>query len=838
MGMMGTETQDLASAPTSKDAPGSIGVRQRAFMPDVLAEAPRWASVGYGLVAAFVAVYVITVVARDGTAGNVMWDGWDVAIVELCAAFLCLARLGVSKPALRGRGVVLALGAGMISWAVGDVIVASRFTSPTPAAALLCYLGFYPLAYVAIVLLMRQEVTRLPRAAWLDGALAGLGAAAVCAAFAFKDLLSSTGGSSFMTAMNLAYPIGDVLLLALVVGGSAMLPGRRRARWFLVATACALNAVGDTFNLLHNTFGASPVGRGFNATAWPVAIVLMSIAMWTRSAPRAVRDQSATSGFILPGLSAAAGLVILIVGSVHSVGRVAFGLAAATLVVAGLRLAMSVNELKSVTEQRHRQSITDELTGLGNRRHLSQLFDSLTVTTADEAEPMAVAAAAVLTAGDAPSTLSAAGPKTPVTQSSVALLFVDLDRFKEVNDSFGHSVGDELLRQIGPRLESTLRKGDTLVRLGGDEFAVVLPSTDEEQAFRVAERLVASLEQPFYLDLVPVQISASIGIALAPRDGSDLNEILRSADAAMYSAKMSGVQVQIYDRAFDREGDLLHLAEELSKAVDSGGLVLHYQPLLDLKSGTISSVEALLRWEHPRLGMIPPLKFLPLAEESGLMPAITARVLNDALEQCAIWRAEGLDLAVSVNVSASNLLDSGFVDIVSSAVERSGVPPEALVLEITETCIISDYQRSRDVIDQLQRLGVVMSIDDFGAGFTSLAHLSNLAVGELKLDRSFIAPLADGDDKRDVELVRATIGLGHALGLRVVAEGIETEEALELLSQFGCDVAQGYLISRPAPPDRLELAVLTSTWREKAFGKGALAAVGVGPQRPIASTSA
>ncbi len=821
---MGARTQYLASALSSRGTAGSIGTRLRARAPDVLSGAPRWVSAGYGVVAALVISYVISVIARDGSSGNVVWDGWGVALVELLACFLCLARLLVSKPVLRGRGIVVALGVGMTSWAVGDLIVALRFNSSTPIAALVCYLGFYPLAYVAVVLLMRQEVARLPAAAWLDGVLAGLGAGAVCAAFAFKDLLRSTGGSSFTTAMNLAYPLGDVLLLALVVGGSAMLPGQRRTRWYLVATACALNALGDTFNLLHNTAGASPVGQAFNATAWPVTILLMSIAMWTSSAPRALRDQSPTTGFVLPGLSAAAGLVILVISSVHSVGQVAFGLATATLVIAGVRLAMSVSELKDVTEQRHHQSITDELTGLANRRYLSQLFESLTAANAREAETGHAARSSSTGVGEGVLSLLV-GATGATTQGSVGLLFVDLDRFKEVNDSFGHSVGDELLRQIGPRLDATLRRGDTLVRLGGDEFAVVLPSTDEVQAFSVAERLVASLEEPFYLDRVPVQISASIGIALAPRDGSDLNGILRAADAAMYSAKTSNVRVQVYDRSFDREGDLLHLADELRSAVDSGGLVLHYQPLLDLRSGTVASVEALLRWEHPRLGMIPPLKFLPLAEEAGLMPMVTARVLQDALSQCARWRAEGHELAVSVNISPSNLLEPGFVEVVRSSLARAGVPPEALVLEITETCIVSDFERSREVIDQLKGRGIVMSIDDFGAGFTSLAHLSNLGVGELKLDRSFIAPLSEGEDKRDVELVRSTIGLGHALGLRVVAEGIETDEALELLSQFDCDIAQGYLISRPVPADQLELTMLTARWRDdKRLGRGALTA--------------
>ena len=810
----------------------SLLTRAQEFVPEAISNAPPLVWALYALLVPLVGIYVLSVVVRRGASSNAAFDGWGVAALELLASGACLARLAASKAPLRGRGFVLALGTGLLSWSIGDSIAATRFSGPPPVASELCYLGFYPLAYVAIVLLMRQEVSRFPAPTWLDGALAGLGAAAVCAAFAFRDVLHTTGGSSFTTAMNLAYPIGDLLLLALVVGGTAMLQGTKRLRWVLVATACTINAVGDTFNLLHRSAGASPVGQAFNATAWPVAILLMSLAVWVRPVKAARKAQAVATGFVLPGLAAAAGLVILTVGSVHPVGRVALGLASATLAVAGVRLALSVGDLRSITEQRHRQSMTDELTGLGNRRHLVQLFDAFLLRLAEDTA--ATKGAAGERAGpDGPLGPGSASDRGPagafasadqhallpdvpevLPTASVAVLFVDLDRFKEVNDSFGHAVGDELLRQIGPRLSAALRKTDSLVRLGGDEFAVVLPDADEQRACRVAERLAAALEQPFYLDLVPVQISASVGIAVAPRDGSDLAEVLRCADAAMYRAKLSGRQVQVYDRAFDKSGDLLHLVEELREAIAGGGLVLHFQPQLDLRTGTISAVEALVRWEHPRLGTIPPLKFLPLAEEAGLMPGITTHVLDDALAQCARWRSDGHDLAVSVNVSASNLLDSGFVDAVADAIRRAGVPPDALVLEITETCIISDYELCRQVIDALQRLGVVTSIDDFGAGFTSLAHLSNLAVGELKLDRAFIAPLSgESDGKRDVELVRSTIGLGHALGLRVVAEGIEDEETLSMLSEFGCDVAQGYLISRPVPAERLELGSLAAAWR-------------------------
>ena len=249
----------------------------------------------------------------------------------------------------------------------------------------------------------------------------------------------------------------------------------------------------------------------------------------------------------------------------------------------------------------------------------------------------------------------------------------------------------------------------------------------------------------------------------------------------------------------------MRLLEELRAAIDEGGLVLHYQPQLDLRTGEILAVEALLRWAHPRLGLLPPVTFLSLAEEAGLMRAITKWVLEEAAAQCAAWRSSGRPLTVAVNVSPTNLLEPGFVAMVRGELERHHLPADALVLEITETCVISEFETSRRVIEELRDLGIVVSIDDFGAGVTSLAYLSNLAVRELKLDRTFIAGLAANDSDRDLDLVRSTIELGHAMGLRIVAEGIEDSETLALLTDLGCDFAQGYCISKPKPASELAI---------------------------------
>ena len=756
---------------------------QLAELKDVLAPEARHRKLllgTYALLVVLLVAYLVSVLARHNGSYWTWLDGWVIDVFEVVASGLCLSRIWIKRT---GRAVAGFLGISLLCWAIGDIFLTVESiggaTPPVPSMADVFYLAFYPFAYVGVVLLMRKEIKRISPPSWLDGGVAGLGAAALCSAFAFHTIARSTGGSGLSVATNLAYPIGDILLLALVVAGTTLLAGRGRTPWALIAAGVALNVVGDTSNLFSSSFGASRIGDTFNAFAWPAAILLISIAVWIRprSSGRALAQNlfaERATGFLLPGVATAVGLAVLLVAALHPLGRVSIGLATATLVVAGLRLSLSARSLRALTEERHRQALTDELTGLGNRRKLFNAFESFFEerdSVIDEVK-------------------------------NLAFLFVDLDHFKEINDSFGHQAGDELLRQLGPRLNSAVRNTDVVVRLGGDEFAVLLIGADVEDAKRVAERLTESIEEPFVLDMVRAKISASIGISILSTDAEDSAGLLRCADVAMFRAKLGNSSFAFYDETLDDDNTLL-MAEELRTAVERREFVLHYQPQLDLRTGVITAVEALLRWPNRRLGMVPPLKFLPVAEEAGLMPALTALVLDDALAQCAEWRAHAFDVAVSVNVSASNLLDPGFADMVRGLLLRHEVPARALVLEITETCIISDYERSRKVIEDLRALGLIVSIDDFGAGFTSLAYLGDLAVGELKLDRIFVTGLASEDRSRDLALIRSTIELAHALRLRVVAEGIEDAATLELLRELRCDIAQGYFIGRPAPAENL-----------------------------------
>ena len=501
------------------------------------------------------------------------------------------------------------------------------------------------------------------------------------------------------------------------------------------------------------------------------------MSVWLRPRPANPLTLQKPATFVIPGLSTACALVILYAGNLHAISRVALDLATATLLLVGVRLVLSVRGMRALSQERRHQSVTDELTGLGNRRCLSTVLDAF---FADQ-DPAAA------------------------TAPCLAFLFVDLNHFKEINDTFGHPAGDQLLKQLGPRLSACLREADLLIRLGGDEFVVVLLDSGAEYAEQVAQKLTDALAEPFILDTMLASISASIGIALAPTDASDSAGLLRCADIAMFRAKLSGTPYATYQRELDSQGNRLLLLEELRTAIEKHQLVMYYQPQLDLRTGQIVAVESLVRWAHPRIGIVAPDHFLPFAEDAGLMGPITTLVLTDALTQCAAWRRNGHPLSVSVNISATNLLDPQFTDLVADLLHSHGVPAGDLVLEITETSVISEFDRSQRVIQELKDLGIIVSIDDFGAGFTSLAHLGSLAVKELKLDIAFIHRLTAIDNDHDVDLVRATIDLGHALGLRIVAEGIEDQATLDLLADLGCDLGQGYFIGRPQPADQLAL---------------------------------
>ncbi|RZS91055.1 diguanylate cyclase (GGDEF)-like protein [Motilibacter rhizosphaerae] len=383
---------------------------------------------------------------------------------------------------------------------------------------------------------------------------------------------------------------------------------------------------------------------------------------------------------------------------------------------------------------------------------------------------------------------------------SLSVMLLDLDGFKDVNDTLGHQQGDRLLVEVGRRLLTAAGPDALVARLGGDEFAVLLePCPSEDRAVGVAGRLLSALEQPIALDEMQVQVGGSIGVSLGPLHGNDPSALLKRADLAMYDAKASVRGLSVFSADMDRGSSRrLTLVGELRAALTAGDVFMHVQPKGHLRTGDVDTVEVLVRWKHPELGMVPPDEFIPVAERSGLIGLLTAQVLDASLKACASWLAEGVEVGVAVNLSTRSLLDVELVDDVARRLKRHGVPARLLTLEITEGGVMSDPERAIGLLRQLRELGVRLSVDDFGTGYSSLSYLKQLPVHEVKVDKSFVTNVLTSDD--DAAIVRSVIDLGGNLGLEIVAEGIEDQATWDYLASLGCTYGQGWHLGRPMLP--------------------------------------
>jgi len=397
--------------------------------------------------------------------------------------------------------------------------------------------------------------------------------------------------------------------------------------------------------------------------------------------------------------------------------------------------------------------------------------------------------------------------KTPLS-----VLVLDLDRFKDVNDTLGHHLGDVFLQQGAARLAAALRReSDTVARLGADEFAILLPATDVESARKVARKLQQAIEEPASLDGHLVDMHASIGITCFPDDGDDLAGLMRRADVAMYVAKRSNTGFAVYDSRYDEHtAARLSLMSELRKAVEHDELVVYYQPKIALDGTSPLCVEALIRWQHPQRGFIPPAEFIPFAEQTGYIRAITMWLLERVIAQMARWRADGLDIDVSINISARDLLNPDLPPRFASLMQEHGCSAASVCLEITESAILEDTTRAIDNLERLAALGCKLSIDDYGTGYSSLSYLKRLPVDELKIDRSFVINMTTSHDDRVI--VQSTIDLAHNMGLSVTAEGVEDQQTLDRLRSMGCDMAQGFWMSKPIAATDLSRWIIESGW--------------------------
>ncbi|WP_230686834.1 putative bifunctional diguanylate cyclase/phosphodiesterase [Catellatospora vulcania] len=577
-----------------------------------------------------------------------------------------------------------------------------------------------------------------------------------------------------------AIMIDSGLAAAVVVQGLAVAVASLRLRHALWRAVFNLGqytlAFGFAYAVLHLFSGDNPPGllalAAAAATWFAVKYLTTATAIWLRD-----------GGSLLPIIMGPLANEALSTGALLMLGPV---IAAQTEVAPELVLALilpllAVRRLSIITAEQNHLANIDTLTGLANRK---ALIGEVSAAVAGHAQRAVQ--------GD--------------PRSRFGLLLLDLDRFKHVNDSLGHEVGDRLLIAVGDRLDRLVRPGDLVARLGGDEFAVVAKRLDSpEQARELAEQIEQALTAPVVLDGLPLDVGGSIGIALYPDHGTNFATLLRHADVAMYTAKHDGDGVAVYSPEADQNSpqrlSLLADLRTMLSQPDRGGLRLFYQPQVEIATGEVVGVEALLRWQHPTRGPVSPDELIRVAEPSSVMRLLTRWVVEEAVIQLAKWSASGLQVRMAVNVSVRDLHTGAIVEQIEELLARYDVEPYRLQLEITESALMADPHRVLATLTRLQLLGVGIALDDFGTGYSSLQHLRRLPLSEVKIDRSFVMAMADDPD--DLVIVRSIIELAGALGLRVVAEGVEDERAWRLLQSAGCEVAQGWFYARPLPPDEL-----------------------------------
>ncbi|WP_328293716.1 bifunctional diguanylate cyclase/phosphodiesterase [Kineococcus sp. NBC_00420] len=688
------------------------------------------------------------------------------------------------------------LAVGMLCTAVGNVwfslVLAQLPVVPYPSLSDAFYLCWYPACYLAIVLVLTAHVGRFPLSVWLDGLVAGAGVAAVAAALWFRPLTAVDPSAPLLTVVaSIAYPVFDLLLLVLLVGVLFILRTATRD-WVLLLTAGLAVTTASDIVLSTRTVEGSYVQGGWGDVGFLAGIVLMAFGAHRSHRARTVdalevltrRRGGSLRVLLVPLLSAGASLVLLFLGQGDRFPPVAGAFAAACVSGAGLRAAMTFRELGRLADV-HREARTDDLTRLPNRRALYEECDVVLGAAAREG-------------------------------TSTTMLLVDLDGFKDVNDSLGHSAGDELLVAFARRVERVLGPGQLFARLGGDEFALLLPGTGEADGVALAADVVRAAQEPFTLSTARITVDASVGVAGTSGGPESRGALLRMADVAMYAAKGSPRRVCTpADAGAGHVGEfnlalLSRLRDGLTgdpaRRAAAGHVEVLLQPKIDLGDGTLSGVEALARWRDADGTLLPPSEFLPLMARAGLLPALASEVLHAALHAARRLTAGGLDVPVAVNLSAVDVQDLTLAARLAQLLGEFGLPASALTVELTEDSLVTDPERVAGVLASVRALGVHVSLDDFGTGYSSLSYLRRLPVDEVKLDRSFTIGI--GSDPAAEAVVRHTVGLVHALGLRLVAEGIEDAATAEVMRRLGCDQGQGFLWSRPVTSDEL----LRSRW--------------------------
>jgi diguanylate cyclase len=720
-----------------------------------------------------VAAYLVSLVpgVRPHVGFSAFWDVGINVLVFLGSATVCALR---AIQVRADRAALACIAMGLASYAVGGLVfnafLQRRPEMPYPSISDGLWLLLYPMAIVGVGLLVRARMAGSVASMWLDGFVSGLGLVSLSASVIFPRITEGASGPPAAIITNFAYPLLDLALVATVVGAMAAMGAWRERSWVLLGAGFLAFAAADTWYLLQLAADTYHPGSLVDAS-YQLAAVLVALAASAMHSSASDGSTARREGrsFLVPGCFALVAISVLVTGARDRASALGIVLAAAALTAAWARTALAVREVVRLSDSR-RQARTDALTGLPNRRAFYELLEAV----------------------EAPSALQAANP--------ASVLLIDLDRFKEINDALGHQVGDRLLAAVSHRFADQVPVGGTIARLGGDELALLVPGMCTADAVVLSQRLLGTLGDPFAIQDTSVHVDASIGIT-AIEPGTGVSRALAKADLAMYRAKASRTGWEVYDD--DRDGDAwdrLATVEALREALASGGLTVEFQPIVTQSLLRPVGAEALIRWHHPTRGRVVPDAFLPLAERAGLMPALTRIVLDLSLDEAVSLRRLGWAIPVSVNLSASDLLDTKLVTYVARALSERGLPGEALRIEITESLLV-DRASSADFLMQLRGLGVDLAVDDFGTGYSCMAYLHDLPVSYLKVDRGFTDRLLQ--DSRTATIVASTIDMAHRLDLKVVAEGVETVDQVDWFGAHGCDLLQGYHISRPMPADSL-----------------------------------
>ncbi len=689
-------------------------------------------------------------------------------MVMLCAV-LCWLR---ARYAQGERLPWAVLGAGIAIYTCGDSYwvlsgLANDLNPPLLSFADLGYTIGTLVMTVGVVLLARNSVARFTPGQWLDGAAATLAVLATACAALLSPIAASSGAGFETTAVDVLYPALDSIVLASTIAVIALTGWRPNIQWWLIAAAALFLVSGDSYYAL---FAPTYVSGGLIDATWAVAFGLLGTAAVIGRAGVRPAESDAWRMMLMPSavmVVAVADLAYLALEPNH---RPLDGLAVAfavASVLAGLwRLGYIFRDNARLADAR-RQALHDPLTGLPNRRLLFERLEDALASGSD------------------------VGPRT-------AVLVIDIDRFKDINDAFGHHAGDQVIEVVAGRLSRSLLPGCSAARMGGDEFVVIGPGmADEAEARRFALRIAGAIREPCDVAGVLIHIEQSVGIALYPDHGDDARLLLSHADAAMYTAKRSGGGVEVYRPESDAPTlERMTLAGEMLDAIASGDIFVVFQPKVDLRTRELAGVEALVRWRHPRRGVLAPGAFIPAAEQgTSLIRSLTLHVLGLSLAQCRLWLGGGHEVPVAVNLSARHLHDPKLPGDVRHLLHQHGVPARLLELEVTETAVMESPERSARTLVELREIGVRIAIDDFGTGESSLRRLQTLPFQVLKIDRSFVSGIAANPGDRAI--VETIISLAHAIGVEAVGEGVEDLETLNLLAACGCDIAQGYYLGRP-----------------------------------------